>query len=347
MAIIKYAMDLMKRELINSRFFIIYIIGSLFLITTGAKAETTGYSHQEQTTPDTSNFDLEINSLLNEIDDQEMDDMIDDFDDEDEDFLNAADDDSWSLDASYSIKNQQLQNGVQLNESKKPIHQLSAGLIHESGFSADFSLGRSFDKTKPYKSTSLDLAYAFSARDWLDFSLDYSYTKYASDTANPLASSNHDLAVSSTVTLNQFILDVTFSKLFGGDLFESLSLTGIYNWKLGNFKITPLLSVSFSQYSIKQNRAASLPQSFLNKLNKLKKTAPDAYKEIMASIGSIDYIEDSGLSSIFLSIPIKYYLNDNFKLNLTTSYAYTPQSVLSAIKDDLLLSLGMTYTFDF
>ena len=245
----------------------------------------------------------------------------------------------WTFDAGLSLKNQQVQNGVALSTGK-PVASIDLGLSHSVGFGLSLGGSRSNDKKNPYASSYIGLEYNISVTDWMDLGASYTLNKYNSDTANVMAGANKSLSVLADLYYKSFIFDLSYDYSYGTDIYKYLSPTIIHSIKVWDFRITSMASVTYAWYIIHAQRITD-PKI----LARLKKKFPLKYEELLKK--NQITISESGISSVLLSLGIRYPLLDNLGITLTPSYSYTPKEVLSKTSSQFIVTLGLTYSLDF
>jgi hypothetical protein len=226
------------------------------------------------------------------------------------------------LSSQLVYQNKQLKSGADLSNGK-PIMDFSVGIMHDIGLSLDFDATQRLGKNGSFQDWSLGAEYALSLVDWMDFNIGLSHYFYNNDTINILSASKNSLNLSADFMFNKLIFDISYEHYFGTDKINNLSLTCLYIYKVGNFKFVPLGGLTYSSYTVDKKRT--------NQKNITKNKT----------------VTQNGISSIFISIPIYYYVLGGFSIYASPSYNLTPLGTISLNKNQFLFKIGLDYSLDF
>ena len=235
---------------------------------------------------------------------------------------NVESDTDWSLYSGLGYSTSQSKMGADLAKAGGLFNQFCS-LDHSSGFSVGFSVMENYDKTFKYNSGSFDLGYSYDLSDAFSLDIGYSRSFFANDTVNIFAEAPNQVSLSAFYTNSVVNASLDYAYIFGKDKLQSLSLSLLKSVKLGDFRISPLLSVTGLAYEVAKNKLVSSGSTKTNVKQKLT------------------------ISAINASLGFKYQISESFIIKLVPAYAYNLIKEISKKKSLYTISLGVDYSLDF
>lgn len=239
--------------------------------------------------------------------------------------VDSADDEAdtdWSLYSGLGYSTSQSKMGADLVKAGGVFNQFCS-IDHSSGFSVGFSVMENYDKTFKYNSGSFDLGYSYDLSDAISFDIAYSRSFFEDATVNIFAEAPNQVSLSAFYTNSVVNASLDYAYIFGKDNLQSLSLSLLKSIKFGDFRISPLLSVTGLAYEVSKNK---LVTSGATKTNVKQKLA---------------------ISAINACLGFKYQIIESFIIKLVPAYAYNLIKEISKKKSLYTLSLGVDYSLDF
>ena len=260
---------------------------------------------------------------------QSDDDLFEDLSDEEREFLEellSEEEKTWTMNASLRYRTRQVQNGVEM--STQPLLDGGLALFHKDGFSAGANLSQRIADDPGFQNAVLSAGYTLSVAEWLDLGAEYSRFIYPSSTINPLAGSQNLITLNADLIISRLILSTSYDWYFGEDAAKYLSFSGLLPFRIGELRLNPLVSLTFSSYEIQQQRARSL-------------------RDLLRGRGRTETVSETGLSAVQASLGLSYPLGAGFALTFTPVYAYTPQENLASQRLQFFFSAGLRYSTSF
>lgn len=277
---------------------------------------------QSQDLPADSDDMFEIEIMEDSLDaylDDSLDIILEDslmFEEEYEEVL------PWTLSTGLSLRNRQVQNGVDLSGSQGLL-SLGMDLSHEGGFLCGFDAARRVGDSPGPQGWNARLGYQYSAADWLDLSAQFTRFGYPSDTINPVAGIPNMFSLSATAFASGLMFDLTYDRMFGpvSETINYLSATIMAMTQWGNLRITPIASIVGTRYTIATKRL------LINRPGKLQTV--------------------SGIAMTSLGCALAYDLSKQWSLTATPMLLYTPQKDFSANDIQATFVFGVRHILEF
>ncbi|MFN5113546.1 MAG: hypothetical protein ACK5EE_05495 [Ignavibacteria bacterium] len=296
----------------------------LIMIMMGSVLVIAPANAQDLPTDPDDMFDIEL------IDDS-LDIMIDDSLDilmtdttlfEEEFFEDIEEEFPWTLNTSISLRNRQVQNGVDLSGSQGLL-SIGTELSHEGGFLFGFDAARRVGDSPGPQGWNARLGYQYSANEWLDLSAQFTRFGYPSDTINPVAGIPNMISLSATAFSSGFMIDLTYDRMFGpvSETINYLSATIMAMTQWGNLRITPIASIVGTRYTIATRRL------LVNRPGKLQTI--------------------SGIAMTSLGCALAYDISRNWSLTATPMLLYTPQKDFSTKDVQATFVIGIRHLLEF
>jgi len=241
---------------------------------------------------------------------------------EEEFFEDIEEEFPWTLNTSISLRNRQVQNGVDLSGSQGLL-SIGTELSHERGFLFGFDAARRVGDSPGPQGWNARLGYQYSANEWLDLSAQFTRFGYPSDTINPVAGIPNMISLSATAFSSGFMVDLTYDRMFGpvSETINYLSATIMAMTQWGNLRITPIASIVGTRYTIATRRL------LVNRPGKLQTI--------------------SGIAMTSLGCALAYDISRNWSLTATPMLLYTPQKDFSTKDVQATFVIGIRHLLEF
>lgn len=249
----------------------------------------------------------------------------------------------WSARAKISASTRRTRQGADVSNDK-PSVSTSFGLSYDLSSTIGLSLRAGTNHIIGERPSlqgfwgSFDVSY--SATGWLSFSLSYTRDVYPTDPSNLFGDLTNTFFGSLDTDFDWFGWSASFTYLPGNTSSEAepakyLGLGGFMAFSFGNLNVSPNLDCSFISQRVKNDRIAG----FIEK-NPDKKLPPGFNKKL--------YTQVEGLSSVSITLDLRYKLGGGFKLSFSPSFLYTPKTdVFSTRSAQIVLTGGIQYSLSF
>lgn len=295
---------------------IMIMMGSAFFISPM-------YSQDLPADPDDM-FDIELlDDSLDVLLDDSLDILMSDTTLFEEEFFEDLEEEfPWTLNTGISLRNRQVQNGVDLSGSQGLL-SIGTELSHEGGFLFGFDAARRVGDSPGPQGWNARLGYQYSASEWLDLSAQITRFGYPSDTINPVAGIPNMISLSATAFSSGFMVDLTYDRMFGpvSETINYLSATIMAMTQWGNLRITPIASIVGTRYTIATRRL------LINRPGKLQTI--------------------SGIAMTSLGCALAYDISRNWSLTSTPMLLYTPQKDFSSNDIQATFVIGIRHLLEF
>jgi hypothetical protein len=266
---------------------------------------------QETTQLDDSTFEI------NEAEFDDFDDTLDIFEEDNE---------KWNFYYSSNLRNQQIQNGLDLSGGRAQIGQIFS-LTHDIGLSLDFGTSH-FSGPFERVNFSYGLNYEYEINDNFSLGASYSKVNFANDSISSTAGTNSTISLFFDWITKFGTFDFAYDRLQGDDLINYFSINYLNPIKYSDFKFNPMISVSFASFSIEETRF---------RIVRTKRTLKNPRGAALEKVTSTS--RSFGLSSIDVGVKSSYRIYDNLSLAILPSLMYIPPI------DDVESSLNFLFTF--
>ncbi len=295
---------------------IMFLMGSVFFIVPA--------NAQDLPTDPEDMFDIEIiDDSLDVLLDDSLDILISDTTLFEEQLYNEFEEQyPWTLNTGISLRNRQVQNGVDLSGSQGLL-SIWSELAHEGGAFLGFDAARRVGDSPGPQGWNARLGYQYSASEWLDLSAQYTRFGYPSDTINPVAGIPNMVSLSATAFSSGFMFDLTYDRMFGpvSETINYLSATIMAMTQWGNLRITPIVSVVGTRYTI------AITRLLVKRPGKLQTT--------------------SGIAMTSLGCALAYDISRAWSLTATPMLLYTPQKDFSSKDVQATFVIGIRHLLEF
>jgi hypothetical protein len=243
---------------------------------------------------------------------------------QEEDEEDQPDSTKWHFTIGAKYLSHYVTYGVDLSDGRAAF-QPSLKFSHASGASAGFNTVRTLGSDGALQQWTLNLGYEHPLTSWLTGGVDFSHTKYQSDTVNILASLANSVTVSLDAEFDPVSVGVSYDRFFGsaGASYLGLTIAGTFEW--GDVIVMPMIGTTWMSQDV---QTALLRQ---NKGQGKSKT-----------LGSLT-TSVTGMSSLSLNVIAIYPLGHGFMFTLSPSFLYSPKAEVSSSSSQLLFTAGISY----
>jgi hypothetical protein len=228
----------------------------------------------------------------------------------------------WTLNTGLSLRNRQVQNGVNLSGSQGLL-SIGTELSHEGGFLVGFDAARRVGDSPGPQGWNARLGYQYAASDWLDLSAQFTRFGYPTDTINPVAGIPNMFSLSATAFSSGLMFDLTFDRMFGPESetinYLSATIMGMIQWE--NLRITPIASVVGTRYTIATRRL------LINRPGRLQTI--------------------SGIAMTSIGCALAYDISRQWSITATPMLLYTPQKGFSSDDMQATFVIGIRHLLEF
>ncbi len=234
----------------------------------------------------------------------------------------------WNLYSSVKYSSLNVSKGIDETGGNGSLMQ-SISIGHNSGFTLGLDIRQSLGNPIKFNDQNVYLDYVYSASDKVDIGATISKQKYA-DPNSAMAGTNSAFSLYSDINFKSFYLDISYDRYIGtNENFNYLTASAfksIYLNEAQNIKLSPMMSFTFSSYTIDPTREVKLTK------NGLVKTASKAA---------------FGLGSVVIACKLAYKITQDLSISYSPSFNYIPARNGEKSSSDLVHYLSFIYDLDF
>lgn len=239
---------------------------------------------------------------------------------------------NWNLYAAMKYCNKKIDRGIEETSGKGSLMQ-SISIGHTLGLTVGIDIRQSLGIPILYNDNNVYLDYVLPISENIELGVSYGKQSYSNEASSAMSGTNNSISIYSDIKLSSFFIDLSYDRYFGNnEYFNYYSTSILKSYYLNedkSFKISPMLSLTFSSYTVDSTKI-------------LKKKVPLKPRK------TITYqVTNFGLGSAVLSLKLAYKITPDLSFSFTPALNYIPKRGNDSSSLDFLAYFSIVYDLDF